>query len=154
MKKGDNGGPATINLKPGIYVGAAISALFLLLPYVNRLVIPGYLLGPLAATWFMIGRRAQPLDYKQGAQLGFYSAFYGAIAAVCIDAVAAHFLREQLWRFENLYRIPPLLAGKGLESDSPLGWYLLMGELTVIAIVAAMLGTPSGLLGVKLFRPR
>lgn len=154
MKNGDSAGPATINLKPGIYVGAAISALFLLLPYVNRLVIPAYLLGPLAATWFMIGRRAQPLDYKQGAQLGFCSAFYGAIAAVCIDTVAAHFLREQLWRFQNLYRIPPLLAGKGLESDSPLGWYLLMGELTVIAIVAAMLGTPSGLLGVRLFRSR
>jgi hypothetical protein len=73
---------------------------------------------------------------------------------VCIDTIAAHFLREQLWRFQNLYRIPPLLAGKGLESDSPLGWYLLMGELTVIAIVAAMLGVPSGLLGVKLFRSR
>ena len=91
-------------------------------------------------------------------QLGFFQLgiLRREIAAVkiWIDTLAAHFLREQLWRFENLYRIPPLLAGKGLESDSPFGWYFLMGELTVIAIVAASLGVPSGLLGVKLFRSR
>jgi hypothetical protein len=61
-------------------------------------------------------------------------------------------VHEQLWRFENIYRLPPLLASKGLDSDTPHGWYLLMLQITIIAVVAGAIGTPSGMLGVKLFQ--
>lgn len=143
---------AKVNLKPGIYVGAAVSALLLLLPYVNVVFVPAYILGPLAGVWFELRRRERRLDFKQGALLGFYSTFYGTIAAVVFSQVAVRFVNEQLWRFENIYRLPPLLASKGLDSDSPTGWYLLMIEITVIAIFSGAIGVPSGILGVKLFQ--
>ena len=39
------------DLRPGIYVGAGVSALLLLLPYVNLVFLPAYVLGPLAGVW-------------------------------------------------------------------------------------------------------
>ena len=44
------------DLKPGIYVGAGVSALLLLLPYVNLVFLPAYVLGPLAGVWFELRR--------------------------------------------------------------------------------------------------
>jgi hypothetical protein len=129
-----------------------VSALLLLLPYVNLVFLPAYVLGPLAGVWFELRRCEQRLDFTQGARLGFYSAFYGTVAAIALNQVALRFLREQLWRFENIYRLPPLLASKGLDSDSASGWYVWMIELVVIAIFAGAVGVPSGMLGVKLLR--
>jgi len=59
------------DLKPGIYVGAGVSALLLLLPYVNLIFLPAYVLGPLAGVWFELRRCEQRLDFTQGARLGF-----------------------------------------------------------------------------------
>jgi hypothetical protein len=143
---------AKVDLKPGIYVGATVSALLLLLPYVNVVFLPAYILGPLAGVWFELRRRERRLELKHGALLGFYSTFYGTIAAFAFSQVAVRFVHEQLWRFENIYRLPPLLASKGLDSDTPHGWYLLMLQLTIIAILAGAIGVPSGMLGVKLFQ--
>lgn len=143
---------AKVDLKPGIYVGAAVSALLLLLPYVNVVFVPAYILGPLAGVWFELRRRERRLEFKHGALLGFYSTFYGTIVAITFSAVAVRILHEQLWRFENIYRLPPLLASKGLDSDTPHGWYLLMLQITIIAILAGAIGVPSGMLGVKLFQ--
>ena len=141
---------AKVDLKPGIYVGGGISALFLLLPYVKLVFLPAYVLGPLAGVWFELRRRQ--LNFAQGAMVGFYSAFYGTFAAIAVDYVGTRFLHEQLWRLENIYRLPPLLAGKGLETDTPTGWYLLMFQIVITAIFAGAIGAPSGILGVKLFR--
>jgi hypothetical protein len=141
------------DLKPAIYVGAAVSTLLLLLPYVNLIFLPSYLLGPLAAVGFELRHRERSLDFTQGARLGFCSAFYGSVAAIALNEITARVWHEQLWRFENLYRLPPLLAGKGLESDSPSGWYALMAQLVVTAIFAGAIGAPLGMLGVKIFQP-
>ena len=143
---------AGIDLKPGIYMGAGISALLLLLPYVKLVFVPAFVLGPLAGVWFEIWRSRCQLNFTQGARLGFYSAFYGAVAAIALDQIASRFFHEQLWRLEKLYQLPPLLVIKGLESDTPSGWYLLMFLIAVIAIFAGAIGTPSGILGVKLFQ--
>jgi hypothetical protein len=147
-------GPAAskADLKPGIYLGAAAVSLLLLVPYLRQLFVPAYLLGPLAGVWFEIRRRRVALDFTQGAIIGFYSAFYGSVAALAFHQLAVRLFADKLWRPENLYLVLPLLAGKGLDSDTPIGWYVLMIELTVMAIFAAIFGAPSGLLGVKLFR--
>jgi hypothetical protein len=142
---------AKVDLKPGIYAGSAISALLLLLPYVNLVFVPAYVLGPLAGAWFELRRRSWQLNFTQGATLGFYSAFYGTITAIAFDQIATRFFHEQLWRFENIYRLPPLLASKGLDIDTPGGWYLLMLQIVIIAIFAGAVGAPAGILGVKLF---
>ena len=141
-----------VDLRPGIYVGATVSALLLLLPYVKLVFIPAYVLGPLAGVWFELRCRERRLDFTQGALLGFYSAFYGTVAAIALNQVAVRFVDEQLWRFENIYRLPPLLASKGLDSDTPSGWYLLMVQIVITAIFAGAVGAPSGMLGVKLFQ--
>ncbi len=137
-------------LRAGIYVGAGVSALLLLLPYVNRIFILAYVLGPLAGVWFELSHVERRLDLTEGARLGFCSAFFGTIAAIALNQVAVQFMHEQLWRPENIYRLPPLLASKGLGSDTPNGWYLWMVELVIIAIFAGAIGAPSGMLGVKL----
>ena len=147
-----NSGAAKVDLKPGIYVGAAVSALLLLLPYVNVVFLPACILGPLTGVWFELRRRERRLELKHGALVGFYSTFYGTLAAIVFTQVAARIVHEQLWRFENIYRLPPLLASKGLDSDTPHGWYLLMLEIAVIAIVSGAIGLPSGMLGVKLLQ--
>jgi len=141
-----------VDLKPGIYAGAAVSALLLLLPYTNLVFLPAYVFGPLAGAWFELRRRARHLNVTQGALLGFYSAFYGTLAALAINQVATRFFHEQLWRFENIYRLPPLLASKGLDIDTASGWYLLMLQIAVIAIFSSAVGAPAGIVGVKLFQ--
>jgi hypothetical protein len=143
---------AKVDLKPGIYVGASISALLLLLPYVKLVFLPAYILGPLAGVWFELRRRSARLNFTQGSMLGFYSAFYGTLAAIACEQISERFFHEQLWRLENIYRLPPLLAGKGLEIDSPTGWYLLMFQIVIIVIFAGAVGAPSGILGVKLLQ--
>ena len=143
---------AKVDLKPGIYAGSAVSTLLLLLPYVNLVFVPAYVFGPLAGAWFELRRRSRQLNVRQGAMLGFYSAFYGTVAALAIDQVATRFFHEQLWRIENIYRLPPLLASKGLDTNTPSGWYLLMLQIAVIAIFAGAVGAPAGIVGVRLFR--
>jgi hypothetical protein len=58
-----------------------------------------------------------------------------------------------LWRFENIYRLPPLLAGKGLETDTPTGWHFFDVAIEVVAIFSGAIGAAAGILGVNLFRP-
>jgi hypothetical protein len=133
-------------------LGAAVSALLLLLPYVKLVFVLAYILGPLAGVWFELRRRERRVNFTQGTLLGFYSAFYGTLAAIIFSQLAVRILYEQLRRSENIYRLPPLLASKGLDSDTPHGWYLLMLQITIIAILAGAIGAPSGMLGVKLFQ--
>jgi len=141
-----------VDLKPGIYAGAAASTLLLLLPYVNLVFVLAYVLGPLAGAWFELRHRSRQLNVTQGAMLGFYSALYGTVAALAINQVATRFFHEQLWRIENIYRLPPLLASKGLDTDTASGWYLLMLQIGVIAIFSGAVGAPAGIVGVKLFQ--
>ena len=148
----DSSSDAKADLKPGIYIGAGISALLLLLPYVKEFFLPAFVLGPLAGVWFELRRRSRHLNLRHGTMLGFYSAFYGTLVAFAFDQIAQRILHEQLWRFENIYRLPPLLAGKGLDSDTPTGWYQLLFQITIVAIFAAAIGAPSGMMGVKLFQ--
>jgi len=137
-------------LKPAIYFGAGVSAFVPFVPYVHPLF--AFVLGPLAGVWFETRWRSRQLSFTQGAEIGFFSAFYGVLAASAIYDIAWHFFHEQLWRLNNAYRLLPLLAGKGQESSSPLEWYVFMLQLTLIAIIAGALAAPAGLLGVKLFQ--
>ncbi len=132
----------------GVYAGALLCALLLLIlaPLGGVAYLPAMLLGPLAGVWLLVNRRQIRLDGTRSARLGFYSAFYGALAAIAISQVAHQVLQDELWRFENLYLLPPLVADLGMDTDSPGGWYFWMLQLTVIAIAAGALGAPAGLL--------
>ena len=56
--------------------------------------------------------------------------------------------------FDNWYRLLPLLASKGLDTDTPGAWYLFMAQVTIGAVFAGMFAAPAGLLGVKVFARR
>jgi len=59
-------------------------ALIALLPYVGDFFLTAYVAGALAAVWFAIRRRRENLSFKDGANLGFLSGFYGALVASAI----------------------------------------------------------------------
>ena len=142
------------DLKPGIYVGAGVSALFLLLPYVmlTFVFLPAYVLGPLAGVWFELRHGERRLDFTQWAQLGFYSTFYGTVAAIVLTLVVTRFSHEQVWRLENIYRPARPLANKGLNSDTPSDWYVWIVGTVTIVIFAGAVGAFSGKLGLKLLQ--
>src|SRR5262245_40382346 len=133
MKSGS--ASAKPELKVAIYIGAGVSALLALVPYLNRFFPVSYVLGPFAAVWFAIRLRRQTLDVTDGARAGFMSAFYGMIAASAIYDIGWHFFHEQLWQVRNMYRLLPLLAERGQETGSALDWYFFMLQLTIIAII-------------------
>jgi hypothetical protein len=134
------------------YVGAAVSALMALLPYVNKLFLTVYVIGPLAGVWFATRKNPRTVTFAEGAEIGFLSAFYGVIVASALYDIAWHFFHEQLWQLHNAYKLLPLLAGKGQDTSTPFQWYLFMLQLTIGAIVAGVIAAPAGLLGVKLFQ--
>jgi len=140
--------------RPGTYAAAAIAAAILLFPHGGNFAVLAYVLAPLAGVWIEIKARNQRLAYAQGASLGFRGSFYGMVAAFAIAQLAARIFDEQLWRFDNWYRLLPLLASKGLDTDTPRAWYLFMAQVTIGAVFAGMFAAPGGLLGVKLFARR
>jgi hypothetical protein len=133
------------------YVGAAVTAIIAFVSHPDWLFFLPYLLGPLAGVLFATRYRRQKPDFTNGATIGFFSVFYGMIAAVGLGNIASHFVREQLWQVQNIYRILPLVASKGIETNTVADWYSFMLEITLIAIIAGALGAPSGVLGVRLF---
>jgi hypothetical protein len=62
-------------------VGTAVTAVVALLPYIRDFFITAYVGGALAAVWFAIRMRHASLSFKDGAQLGFLSGFYGLLVA-------------------------------------------------------------------------
>lgn len=143
------------DLKRGVYVGAAFSVIFILTPYVNQIGILAYIVGPVVGMWFLV-RKQKGQDfrytYNQAAQVGFYAAFCGAIIAIGLSTMINQFIDQELWKLENLYLIPPLIAELGLDTDGAEGWYLWMFQLILISVMSGAFGAPSRLLGLKLFQ--
>ena len=125
-----------------------------LLPYVNKLFLTVYVLGPLAGVWFATRKTTRPVTFSEGAEIGFLSAFYGVIVASALYDIAWQFFDEQLWQLRNTYKLLPLLAGKGQDTSTPFQWYLFILQITLSAIIAGIFAAPAGLLGVKLFQRR
>ena len=96
-------------LKPAIYFGAGVSAFVPFVSYVHPLF--AFVLGPLAGVWFETRWRSRQLSFTQGAEIGFFSAFYGVLAASAIYDIAWHFFHEQLfaWIYNLFFRLLKLL---------------------------------------------
>ena len=84
-----------------LYAGAIATGVVALLPYVNVLIFPCYVIGPVVAVWFAVSKRAQSLTSKQAAKLGFLSAFFGSMAAVVLADIIWQFFDYQLWQRQN-----------------------------------------------------
>ena len=150
-----------------LYVGAAVTCGIALLPYINVLILPGYVLGALVAVWFAMSQRRQALTLKQGAKLGFLSAFIGSMGAAVIVDLIWQFFDHQLWQHQNSQLM--LAIFRSFASDRTMDamtiamaqnegkvfqWYLVLLQLLGNAIFAGMFGTLAGLLGVAIFRKK
>lgn len=153
------------DLEGAIYAGAIATAVVTLLPWVNVLIIPAYLVGALVAVWFATKKRMQLLTLKDGAKLGFLSTFFGVIAASVLLDIIWQFFGYQLWQKQNTDLILALcrsfMSASTVETmalamsqnaEKPFAWYMFLFQLIGAAIFAGLFGAPSGLLGVKLFQ--
>jgi hypothetical protein len=135
-------------------VGTAVTAVIALLPYVSDFFITAYVAGALAAVWFAVRMRHARLSFKDGAQLGFLSGFYGLLVASTIYDVIWQFFHYQLWQLQNADRMVTLFANMVHDAFSPSVWFLITLQIVIAAICAGAFGAPSGILGVKIFQRR
>jgi hypothetical protein len=151
-------------LELAIYFGAIIAGGLSLLPYISLLFFVVYIVGALAAVWFAIKRSGQLLTYRDEAKLGFLSVFYGVMGAVVIADIIWQFF-DQLWQKQNgdfLFAIFNLFAspstldamkmGMAQSASKAFAWYIIIFQVIVGAICAAIFAAPAGVLGVKLFQ--
>ncbi len=150
-----------------LYVGAAVSCGIALLPYVNVLIFPSYVIGALVAVWFALTMRRQSLTLKQGAKLGFFSSLLGTYVAGVIFDIVWQFFDYQVWQHQNAQMM--LAIFRSFSSDRTMDamtiamaqnegkvfqWYILPLQLVGNAIFAGMFGTLAGMLGVVVFLKR
>jgi hypothetical protein len=145
---------ANPNLKPAVYLGATVTVVIALLPYVNDFFITAYVAGAFAAVWFAIRKGRRLLAFKDGAQLGFLSGFYGLLAASTVYDVIWQFFHYQLWQIQNADRILAIFADMVHDAFSLSAWIVITFQIVASAIFAGAFGAPSGILAVKIFQQR
>jgi hypothetical protein len=147
-----------------LYAGAIAGAVVGLLPYLNVLILPAYIVGALVAVWDAVRRGGQRLQYKDGAKLGFLSTFLGSVAAIIVVDIIWMFFDYQLWQRQNsqlMLAIFRAFAGPVMldtmrdafaqQAVKPFHWYVLLFQLLGSAVLCGIFGTLSGLMGVKIF---
>ena len=145
-----------------LYAGAIATGVVALLPYVNVLIFPCYVIGPIVAVWFAVSKRAQSLTSKEAAKLGFLSAFFGSMAAVVIADIIWQFFDYQLWQRQNAQLMIAIFRSFASQSTvdavstameqnvgKPFAWYMIIVQAIINAIMAGIFGTVAGLLAGK-----
>jgi hypothetical protein len=158
---------ATSDADNALYVGAVAAAVVALFPYVNVFIIPAYVVGALVAVRYATRARGRSLVFKEAAKLGFLSPFLGTLCAVLLADLVWLFFDYQLWNKQNsdlIMAIAGSFAGPvtldemrnqfAQNAEKPFQWYMFLLQLVGNAILSGIFGTLSGLLGVKIFRPR
>jgi hypothetical protein len=140
--------------KDAVQVGASLTAVVALLPWMNDFFIVAYLLGAFAAVRSAARKRKEILSLTDGAQLGFLSGFYGLLAASAIYDVVWHFFQYQLWEIRNVDRLWSIFTGMLHDAVTPSAWIVITFQIIVAAIFAGAIGAPSGILALKIFQRR
>lgn len=143
--------PAT---KSAVRIGTAITAVVALLPYLSDFFITAYVIGALTAVWFVLRILHRPLTFKEGAQLGFLSGFYGILAASSIYDIVWHVFHYELWRIKNADRMIALFSELLHDALNPSVWLRVTLQIIIAAICAGAIGPPVGILAVRLFQAR
>ena len=153
------------DLEKAMFAGAIASAIVSLLPYVNLFLVTAYVIGALVAVWFAVNKQQQTLSYKDGAKLGFWSVFFGTVAAAAIFDLIWQVSGYQLWQKQNsammlaVFRsfasastVDTMSMMMAQNAEKPFAWYIFLVQVIGGAIFAALFALPSGLLGVKIFQ--
>lgn len=142
-----------------LYAGAIATCVVALLPYINVLLFPCYVIGAAVAVWFAASKGAQALSGKQSAKLGFLAAFLGSMAAVIIVDIIWQFFDYQLWQRQNgefmlaIFRsfasqttVDALSTAMEQNAGKPFAWYMIIAQIIVNAIMSGIFGTVAGLI--------
>ena len=140
--------------KDAVQIGAILTAVIALLPWMNDFFIVAYLVGAFAAVRSAVRKRQEILTLTDGAQLGFLSGFYGLLAASAIYDVVWQFFHYQLWEIRNADRLWSIFAGMLHDAVTPSAWILITFQIIVAAIFAGAIGAPAGILALKIFQRR
>jgi hypothetical protein len=133
-------------------VATLVAAAIALLRHLSDFFITAYLAGAFAAVWVAIKIHHTLINFKEGAQLGFLSGFYGLLAASGIYDFVWQLLQYRLWKIENIDRTFRLLGEALGNLFHPSFWLLLILQILLAAICAGAFGAPAGILAVKLFQ--
>lgn len=131
-----------------------MTALIALLPWLRDFFVTAYVAGALAAVWFAVRMGLDKLSFKDGAQLGFLSGFYGLLTASAVYDLIWQVFHYQLWRIQNADSMIAFFSDMLHDAFNPSAWLLLTLQIVIAAISAGAFGAPAGILGVKLFSPR
>lgn len=155
------------DLEKAMFAGAFAAGIVSLLPYVNIFLVTAYVTGALVAVWYAVRKQQQNLSYKDGAKLGFWSVFFGVVAAAAIFDIIWQVSGYQLWQKQNaammlaIFRafasastVDTISVAMSQNAEKPFAWYMFVLQVVFGAIFAALFAMPSGLLGVKLFQRR
>lgn len=134
------------------YIGAGVTAVLVLLPYVSDLVIVAFVLGAFAAVWFAVKRQQETLTYNDAAELGFYSGFCGLIAAGAIYGGIWKFFHYELWQLKRVDHWVSMVGDMIRDAFNPAIWVIITIQLIVFAILAGIIAVPAGLLALKIFQ--
>ncbi len=142
-----------------LYAGAIATGVVALMPYVNVLIFPCYVIGPVVAVWFAVSKRAQSLTSKEAVKLGFLSAFFGSMAAVVLGDIIWQFFDYQLWARQNaqfmiaIFRsfasqatVDAVSTAMEQNAGKPFAWYMIIAQVIVNAIMSGIFGTLAGLI--------
>ena len=140
--------------KDAVQVGASLTAVVALLPWISDFFIVAYLLGAFAAVRSAARKRQEILSLTDGAQLGFLSGFYGLLAASAIYDVVWQFFHYQLWEIRNVDRLWSIFAGMLHDAVTPSAWIVITFQIIVAAIFAGAIGAPAGILALRIFQRR
>jgi len=136
-----------------IRVGTASAAVVALLPYIGSFFVIVCMAGALAAVWFAVRKRNQNVSFKDGANLGFCSAFYGLLLASTIYDLIWKIFNYKLWSPKSDLMIK-LFTDMVHDAFSPSIWLMITWQIIIAAICAGAIGAPSGLLFAKIFQTR
>lgn len=140
--------------QPALRVGIAVTAVIAVLPWVSDFFVSAYVLGAIAAVCFATRWQRETVTYKEGAQIGFLSGFYGLLAASTLYDLIWQLLHYPLWEMVNAERLLVLCANMVQDLFRLSFWLLLTLQIVFIAIGAGAFAAPAGILAVKLFRRR
>jgi len=162
---------ATVSTKSesdnSLYAGAIATAVVGVLPYVNVFILPAYVIGGFVAVRYATQARGRSLLFKDAAKLGFLSTFLGTLCAVLLVDLIWLFSDYQLWQKQNAdlmlaifgsfmssVAMDAMRDAFAQQAVKPFQWYIFLMQVAVNAFFCGVFGTLSGVIAVKIFRPR
>jgi hypothetical protein len=138
-----------------------------LLPYINLLLLPAFVIGAGVAVRSAGKSRPHALELKDGAKLGFISTFVGAMAAaILVDIIWALF-DYQLWQKQNTdvmlaafrtfaspQTIDAMSTAFEQNASKPFAWYIIIIQAVSNVIMCGIFGTFTGVISAAIVRRR